>query len=451
MHLNTRFLTLSWAATSLAFPSHQIQHLHLHKERGLLDGLDGLLDATSDLVRNIAQGLDQTLEALDPFDTARPIDVSGDHAFKAPSSNDQRGPCPGLNALANHGYINRDGITSLIDVTTAIHHVYGMAIDLALVLAIMGVVWTGDPISLDPSFSIGGNDTAVWNALNNVQGVLGTPQGIDYSHNFIEADSSPTRDDLYVTGNAWTMNMSRFEELYDTVQEPNGTFTFDVMASWASKRWHDSVQTNPYFYYGPFTGMIARNAGFAFITRLFANHTGGNPDGVITHDTLKSFFGVYGDRECGNMTYREGHEQIPANWYRHGAPYGLIELNLDVVSMILKYPELGSIGGNVGTVNSFTGVDLDDVLGGVLNAGQLLEGNNLLCFVLEVVKLASPNYLNNLYTTLEVPLELITNIIAAPLLDLSCPTWDDLTMNGQPIWATLEQEFSGANKSARAL
>ena len=88
------------------------------------------------------------------------------------------------------------------------------------------------------------------------------------------------------------------------------------------------------------------------------------------------------------MTYREGHEQIPANWYRHGAPYGLIELNLDVVSMILNYPELGSIGGNVGTVNSFTGVDLDDVLGGVLNAGQLLEGNNLLCFVLEVVKMA---------------------------------------------------------------
>ena len=282
MHLNTRFITLSWAATSLAFPGHQIQHLHLHKERGLLDGLGGLLDATSDLVQNIAQGLDQTLEALDPFDTARPIDVSGDHAFKAPSSDDQRGPCPGLNALANHGYINRNGITSLIDVTTAIHHVYGMAIDLALVLAIMGVVWTGDPISLDPSFSIGGNDTAVWNALNNVQGVLGTPQGIDYSHNFIEADSSPTRDDLYVTGNAWTMNMSRFEELYDTVQEPNGTFTFDVMASWASKRWHDSVQTNPYFYYGPFTGMIARNAGFAFITRLFANHTGGNPDGVIS-------------------------------------------------------------------------------------------------------------------------------------------------------------------------
>ncbi|KAI7599591.1 hypothetical protein KC319_g22805, partial [Hortaea werneckii] len=61
------------------------------------------------------------------------------------------------------------------------------------------------------------------------------------------------------------------------------------------------------------------------------------------------------------------------------------------------------------------------------------------------------NYLNNLYTTLEAPLELITNIIATPLLDLSCPTWDDLTLNGQPIWATLEQEFSGANKSARAL
>lgn len=48
-----------------------------------------------------------------------------------------------------------------------------MGIDLATVLAIMGTVWTGDPLSLDPSFSIGGRDTGVNNLLGNLGGLLG--------------------------------------------------------------------------------------------------------------------------------------------------------------------------------------------------------------------------------------------------------------------------------------
>jgi hypothetical protein len=156
-----------------------------------------------------------------------------------------------------------------------------MGVDLATILAVMGVVWTGNPISLEPSFSIGGNSTAVEKLLNNLEGLLGTPQGIDHSHNFIEADSSPTRDDLYMTGNAWTMNMSRFETWYNSVPE-NETFTFDVMAEFAARRFNESVETNPYFYYGPFTGMIARNAGFMFIERIFANHTANSTEGVLS-------------------------------------------------------------------------------------------------------------------------------------------------------------------------
>lgn len=44
-----------------------------------------------------------------------PVETTGDHAFQAPDfdAGDQRGPCPGLNVLANHGYIARDGVTSV--------------------------------------------------------------------------------------------------------------------------------------------------------------------------------------------------------------------------------------------------------------------------------------------------------------------------------------------------
>jgi hypothetical protein len=169
----------------------------------------------------------------------------------------------------------------LTDVVPAINQVFGMGVDLALVLGIMGLVWTGAPLSITPVFSIGGKDPRVWNLLNNVQGVLGTPQGLDRSHNFIEADSSPTRDDLYVTGNAWTMNISRFEQWYNMVPEDRA-FSSDDMADFAAKRYHESIQTNPNFYYGPFTGMVARNAGFLFITNMFANYSTANPDGELS-------------------------------------------------------------------------------------------------------------------------------------------------------------------------
>lgn len=48
-----------------------------------------------------------------------------------------------------------------------------MGIDLATVLGIMGTVWTGNPLSLEPSFSIGGQSPAVHNLLDNALGLLG--------------------------------------------------------------------------------------------------------------------------------------------------------------------------------------------------------------------------------------------------------------------------------------
>lgn len=285
MQIRNFLLAAGWATSAVAFPAH---HLEKIQERGLLtDGLvGGLLEATSDLLQDVQKDLEKVLTTLDPFKN-KPIDVSGKHAFQPPTDNDQRGPCPGLNAMANHGYIRRNGVTSLVEAVAAMHHVYNMGLDLALVLGIMGVVWTGNPISLEPSFSIGGNTTAVWNALDNVEGVLGTPQGIDYSHNFLEADASPTRNDLYLTGDAWTMNMTRFQQLYDTVPAKEN-FSFKVLADWSARRFNESVQTNPDFYFGPFTGMLARNAGYFFIGRLFANHTGDSTEGTLSKPICQS-------------------------------------------------------------------------------------------------------------------------------------------------------------------
>jgi hypothetical protein len=74
-----------------------------------------------------------------------------------------------------------------------------------------------------------------------------------------------------------------------------------------------------------------------------------------------------------------GHERIPENWYRRPVDYDLVELNVDVVDYVMRHPELANIGGNLGTVNSFAGVDLENLTGGVINESMLLEDNNLIC------------------------------------------------------------------------
>ena len=72
--------------------------------------------ATANAHHSKRQGFNPTLQH---------IDVSGAHAFIAPGASDLRGPCPGLNALANHGYIARNGYTNILEAENAITQVLG--------------------------------------------------------------------------------------------------------------------------------------------------------------------------------------------------------------------------------------------------------------------------------------------------------------------------------------
>jgi hypothetical protein len=46
-------------------------------------------------------------------ETEQLVSVDGVHAFVAPVASDRRGPCPGLNAAANHGYLPHNGIPTI--------------------------------------------------------------------------------------------------------------------------------------------------------------------------------------------------------------------------------------------------------------------------------------------------------------------------------------------------
>jgi hypothetical protein len=427
-------------------------------------GLSGLAEAfatpanLAKLARHEGLSVDQIVEklhglkekriAFDPATT--PIQVDGIHEFRPPNFKlgDQRGPCPGLNALANHGYLSRDGVPGFLEVIEAIHNVFGMGIDLATVIATMGLVGAGNPLSLNPGFSIGGKSPKSQNLLGGLLGLLGTPRGLEGSHNYIESDSSNTRDDLYVTGDASTMNMTLFMEIYDSIGDG---MDMEALGDRAAKRLEESIATNPLFYYGPYTGLLVRNAGFAFGGRLLSNHTKEHPQGgFMDKETFKSFWAVTEGTD-GKLKYNKGCERIPQNWYRYNGEYTLVDLNVDFVAWILKHPRIGNIGGNLGKINSFAGVDLGNLTGGVANAAAFLEGNNLLCFALEAVKAFAPNSLSTLFTTLAKPVQIVNDALTDPLLNLNCPAYKELEAGGNNILAGLVEKYPGAKKAGSAL
>jgi hypothetical protein len=264
------------------------------------------------------------------------------------------------------------------------------------------------------------------------------------------------------------MNMTLFRDFYDRADK-SGVLSMDLLGEQAARRWKSSVSRNPNFYYGPITGMVSRNAGYFFLGRLLSNHTEEHPEGILTQEVFKSFFAVFEDAN-GNLEYRRGHETIPNNWYRTQGEYGLVPLNLDIVNWVSKHPELGryvvvsysshkspstntlsSIGGNTGTVDSFSGLDLHNITGGLLNSSSLLEKNNLVCFVFQLLKTFLPNSLSPILSTLEVPINMVTNALAAPILSLACPAWNDVTEGGEPLWDTIQDSFAGARKAGSSL
>jgi hypothetical protein len=174
---------------------------------------------------------------------------------------------------------------------------------LALALSQYGGNFDGDVLS----FSMGGKPSL---AQGGLTGILGN--GLTGSHNKYETDASPTRPDLYQAGNNWMTSAEQFQDMIN--HSPNGVVTLDSLTSFRSDRYDTQKSTNPYFFNGPFSGVLVQTAAYTFIYRFMANHTEENPGGILTHETLQTWFGVEGSN--GNYKAVQGTERIPENWVR---------------------------------------------------------------------------------------------------------------------------------------
>ncbi|KAH8806856.1 hypothetical protein DL96DRAFT_1629939 [Flagelloscypha sp. PMI_526] len=205
------------------------------------------------------------------------------HPYQAPGQNDLRGPCPGLNTLANHGYLPKSGVATFEEIVNAVGEGFNMEHDLASGLAAFAMLARGNSYTNQVSIGIA-------------------------THGRFEGDVSMTRRDAAVGDNVH-LDPQLFQQLLDNVAlygndsdvtGPKSVVSYKAMQEFKYERYIDSVANNPdlEFHFGRF----ALSYGEAsFTLNFFANGT----DGVLSTDTLKSFF--------QNHTF-------PANWHRRSSP-----------------------------------------------------------------------------------------------------------------------------------
>ncbi|KAF2827504.1 Cloroperoxidase [Ophiobolus disseminans] len=344
------------------------------------------------------------------------------HEFAPPGSGDLRGQCPGLNAAANHGFIPRNGLLNTAQTVSGLGAAYNMAPDLALFLAVVSIALAGDPVS--GRWSIGGKFTPTI-PLFKATGLVGT-------HNAYEGDASIIRGDAYLNGGSvGVFQMRSWEHLYQLAEE----YTLDDIAAQSDyvTRW--SILNNPYYFSAPFSGLVAP-AAHNFVINFMSNHSAEKPGGTLTREVLKSFFAVTGDSP-GNFVHNRGQERIPENWYRRPTANAMTvpQVLLDVQVNNAMYPGIVRIGGNTGTVNSFAGVDLTDLTGGVFNLGGLAEGNQAACFLLQASLAGLPDVVSPLLGAVGSVLGWATQQLGPLSRQFGCPqlaNFDNSLFNGFP-------------------
>jgi len=137
MHYTTITLITLVASKATAFPSRMFDMGE--NERRALDKISAQIEASAQKPRQLE---------TPGFSESQYVSNQGTHAYVAPGPTDLRGPCPGLNAMANHNYIPHNGVATISQFIQGTNDVFGMGLDLATFLAVYGAVFDGDLTSV---------------------------------------------------------------------------------------------------------------------------------------------------------------------------------------------------------------------------------------------------------------------------------------------------------------
>jgi len=277
---------------------------------GLLNGVSSTVGSVINDVRGL---LGSVAEGVLNPDDKRP---EPGYEFQAPGPSDSRGPCPGLNLLANYGYLPRDGYVNYGQVLEATARGFNMGADLATVLAVFSILADGDIAT--ESFYLGAGP-------GNVGGLN--------RHSTAEADISPHREDYYTgCGDNHHVSSRLVKQGVDIIKAGSGKYGMSEMAQQYATSADFSKKYNPFLYAFPFPQIVSLGA-FAFYPQFFSNGTYGL-GGVPNYESVSAIVGWQLNEQTGHFEYVP--EKWPENWYRRSYPYGAVQALTDAYLQI--YP-----------------------------------------------------------------------------------------------------------------
>jgi hypothetical protein len=251
-----------------------------------------------------------------------PLDFTGgkvipdaDHPYIAPGPNDLRGPCPGLNTMANHGYLPRNGVASVEQLITGAQEAFNLGYNFSRAVSSFAILTRGNAL-LD-RVSIGGESPLVPPLPNRIDG---TPGGLS-RHGRFEGDVSMTRQNAALAeGDGASFQPAMFKDLLGYVDKfgDGDIVTQSVINEYRFARFADSVKRDPNLTYHAGRWGFSYGEG-GFILNLF-------PDGVL------------GKLTRGVMTSFLQNETFPTGWHRRNASFEFSDVVKVAGSIISAHP-----------------------------------------------------------------------------------------------------------------
>ncbi|KIJ27631.1 hypothetical protein M422DRAFT_190789 [Sphaerobolus stellatus SS14] len=225
-----------------------------------------------------------------PKDTSIRLVNDKNHPWMPLRKGDIRGPCPGLNTLASHGYLPRNGIATPAQIVEAAQEGLSMDTNSATLVTYASMLIDGNLVT--NLMSIGGKSPLT--GLDPSK--LATIGGLN-THAGFEGDASLTRADFFF-GDNHSFNQTLFNEFVDFSNKfGGGVFNLTAAAEYRFHRIQESIATSPQF------SLVAPRILNAY----------GDP-------AVATILFVDGRKADGRLNLTEGLTRVPEYLSRPGCP-----------------------------------------------------------------------------------------------------------------------------------
>ncbi|KDR71465.1 hypothetical protein GALMADRAFT_74948 [Galerina marginata CBS 339.88] len=288
------------------------------------------------------------------------------HPWRPLAPGDIRGPCPGLNTLASHGWLPRNGIATPAQIITAVQEGFNMNNFLAIFITYGAFLVDGNVITNE--LSIGGK-TSRTGPFPGPPAIVG---GLN-THAVFEGDTSMTRGDFFF-GNNHDFNETLFDELVKFSNKFGaGKYNLTVAGEFRFQRIQDSIATNP---------------NFTFVSPRYFT--------AYAESTFPVNFFIDGRHENGQLDLKVARgffqeSRFPDGFFRASGPRGTEGIEVVAAAHPLQP------GRNVGRVNNYV---LDPTSADFSNLCLLYEN-----FVNQTIKGLYPNPTGILREALNINLD----------------------------------------------